>query len=264
MLNAENYETIRIERDGAVVIATLNRPERLNAVSRQMHGELERLPRDLDADPEVRALVITGEGRAFSSGGDFGGGPGGETPQQLSGVFYSARQLVSNWLDCEKPVISAVNGYAMGLGATVALLADVVFASKSAIFADTHVNMGIGAGDGGQLLWPLLIGFSRAKYYMMTGERLTGEEAERIGLVQFVTEDDELMPRALELAHRLANGPAYAISASKVGINQYLKMLASVIMPVSLGMEELSMTKEDHREAVQAFQEKRDPKYTGR
>ncbi len=264
MLDAENYQTILIERDGPVAIATLNRPDRLNAVGGGMHPELERLPRDVDGDPDVRALVITGAGRAFSSGGDFGGGPGADRPQQLSSAFYGARQLVNNWLDCEKPVISAVNGYAMGLGATIALLADVVFAGKSAIFADTHVNMGIGAGDGGQLLWPLLIGFSRAKYYMMTGDRLTGEEAERLGLVQFLTEDDELMPQALELAHRLANGPTYAISASKVGINQYLKMLANVIMPAGLGMEELSMTKDDHREAVQAFQEKRDPKFTGR
>jgi enoyl-CoA hydratase len=211
--------------------------------------------------------VITGAGRAFSSGGDFGGGTTGE-PDPDAPVYVNdmqeARMIVDNMLDCEKPIISAVNGYAMGLGATVALLADVVVAGRSAIFADTHIKMGISAGDGGQVIWPQLIGPSRAKYYLMTGDRISGEEAERIGLATFCVDDDQLMPRALEIAGRLAAGPTYAINASKVAVNKYLKFISNMVLPISLAMEEVSMTKEDHREAVSAFQQKRDPKFTGR
>ena len=126
----------------------------------------------------------------------------------------------------------------MGLGATVALLGDVVFAARSAIFADTHVRMGIAAGDGGQVIWPLLMGVNRAKYYLMTGDRIPAEEAERLGLVNFVVDDDALMERALELADRLAAGPALAISASKVAVNQYMKMVSNLVLPLSLKLEE--------------------------
>ena len=262
MLDQKNYDSILIDRrpDG-VAIATLNRPERLNAVHDPMHAELERLPGDLDRDPDIRVLVVTGAGRAFCAGGDFS--PDRDRSAGIRPVFVNARHLVFNWLDCEKPVISAVNGYAMGLGATVALFADVVIAARSAMFADTHVSMAIGAGDGGGVFWPLLIGPHRAKYYLMTGDRIDAETAQQIGLVQTVVDDDQLMDEALGLAARLAAGPAYAISASKVPINQYLKSVANIVLPQSLAMEEISMMHDDHREAVAAFQEKRTPNYAG-
>ena len=174
-----------------------------------------------------------------------------------------ARQIVDNLLDCEKPVITAVNGYAMGLGATVALLGDVVVAGKSATFADTHVRMGIGAGDGGQVIWPLLMGVNKAKFFLMTGDRLPAEEAERAGLVNFLVEDDQLMKQALEIADRLAAGPGQAIAASKVPINKYIKMVSNLVLPLSLKLEEANMAGEDAREAALAFQEKREPKFTG-
>ena len=126
------------------------------------------------------------------------------------------REIVDHLLDCSIPVISAVKGYAMGLGATVALLADIVVAGKSTTFADTHVKMGIGAGDGGQVIWPLLMGVNRAKYHLMTGDRITGEDAERAGLVNFLVEDDMVLEKGLEVADNLAKGPGLAISASKV------------------------------------------------
>ncbi len=266
MLEQQNYDTILIEkRENGVAVATLNRPDRLNAVGGPMHHELSTLPHDADADPDVRALVITGAGRAFCAGGDFGSDPNlpSKTPEYVNRM-KEARLLVDNWLDCEIPTISAVNGYALGLGCTVALLSDVVIAARSATFGDTHVRMGISAGDGGQVLWPFLIGPSRAKYYLMTGEHIPGEEAYRLGLATFFTEDEELMDRALEIADRLAIGPAYAIAASKVPLNKWLKFVSNLVLPVSLGMEEISMTMEDHREAVAAFQEKREPNFTGR
>lgn len=157
-----------------------------------------------------------------------------------------------------------VNGYALGLGCTLALLSDVVLAARSAVFGDTHVKMGMSAGDGGRVLWPLLMGPARAKYHLMTGERLDAETAERLGLISLVVDDEDLMTRALELAHQLAGGPLYAIMASKVPINKWLKFASNLILPLSLAMEEISMTKDDHAEAVRAFQEKRNPKFTGR
>ena len=261
MLDQDNYQTIVISKRDGVATATLNRPERLNAVNGRMHSELEALPGDLDADPDARVLVITGAGRAFCSGGDFSPDRDRSTEAPTTD---RGRWIVDNMLDCKKPVISAVNGYAIGLGSTIALLADVVIAGRSATFGDTHVQMGIGAGDGGQVIWPLLIGVNRAKYYLMTGEHISAEEAERIGLVNFVVDDGQLMDKAMEAATRLANGPARAISASKVPTNKYIQMVSNMVLPLSLALEEANFATEDHREAVAAFQQKRDPKFTGR
>jgi len=261
VLDPAAYRAIAVERhpDG-VAVATLNRPERLNAVDAVMHRELSTLASDADRDPDVRVLVITGAGRAFCAGGDFSGaGPGGG-----EAMWGEARRIVDALLECRKPVVSAVNGYAMGLGATVALLCDVVVAARSAVFADTHVNMGIGAGDGGQVIWPLLMGVNRAKYYLMTGERLVAEEAERLGLVTFVTDDGQALERALEIARKLAAGPAVAIAASKVPINHWIRAQAAQILPLSLAMEEQCFRTADAAEAVTAFQEKRPPRFTGR
>jgi len=260
MLSQENYRAILIEkRDNGVAIATLNRPEKRNAVDDTLHEELSRLSTDTDDDPEVKVLVITGAGRGFCAGGDFSGGL---TPN--AHMFRVARRIVDNLLDCSKPVITAVNGHAMGLGATLALLGDVVIAARSAQFADTHASMGIAAGDGGQVIWPLLAGVNRAKYYLMTGERLSAEEAERLGLVSFVVDDDQLIDRALRVANRLAAGAGQAIAASKVPINRYIKTVSNVVLPLSLKLEESTMQTEDFREAVIAFLDKRAPKFTGK
>ncbi len=261
-LDPSTYQAIQIDkRANGVVVATLNRPDRLNAVNGTMHTELANIARDADNDDDVKVLVLTGAGRAFCAGGDFGGGD--DAIMGRSGL-KETREIVDHLLDCSIPVVSAVNGYAMGLGATVALLADIVVAGKSTTFADTHVKMGIGAGDGGQVIWPLLMGVNRAKYYLMTGDRISGEEAERAGLVNFLVEDDEILDKALEIADRLAAGPGLAISASKVGINQYIKMVSNLVLPYSFAAEMQTFRSKDAQEAVKAFQEKRDPKFTGR
>lgn len=262
MLDPQSYDAIAIDkRADGVALATLNRPDRLNAVNAAMHTELARLTREADADVDVRVLVLTGAGRAFCAGGDF-------SPQNDredgSGTLREGRQIVDHLLECSKPVISAVNGYAMGLGATVALLADVVYAARSAVFADTHVNMGLGAGDGGQVIWPLLMGVNRAKYYLMTGDRLTAAEAERLGLVNFVVDDGAVVDEALAFGARLACGPGLAISASKVAVNTYIRMISNLVLPLSLSLEGRTLASQDHREAVHAFQEKRDARFTGR
>jgi enoyl-CoA hydratase len=246
-----------------VVVATLNRPDKRNAVDAIMHSELVRLPSDVQRDPAVRVLVITGAGSAFCAGGDFsGGGPAiGAWDGAVADSWTEARLIVDRLLECTKPVIAAVNGPAAGLGATVALLCDVVVAGPEARFGDTHVVMGIAAGDGGQVTWPFLIGLSRAKYYLMTGEFVPAAEAERLGLVTFL--DDDRVGRALAIADRLAAGPAAAISGSKVPINTWLRAQAAQILPLSLAMEDLSFRTADAAEAQAAFREKRPPRFTG-
>jgi enoyl-CoA hydratase len=266
MLLQDNYETMKIERRGnGIAVLTLNRPDRLNAVNARMHAELARFSRDFANDRELRVLILTGEGRAFSAGGDFGPGePFGSDPKGPD-LWTEARQIVDHILECDKPIIAAVNGYAMGLGANVALLCDVVVAGPSSVFADTHVNMGIGAGDGGQLIWPFLIGVNKAKYFLMTGDRVKGKEAQELGLVNFYVENDaDLMPKAMEIAEKLAAGAPQAIAASKMAVNSYLRSVSSMLMPLCLRYEAMTMKTEDHQEAVKAFQEKRAPVFTGK
>ncbi|MGE3595712.1 MAG: enoyl-CoA hydratase-related protein [Dehalococcoidia bacterium] len=261
-LKQENYDQILIEkRPNGVAIATLNQPKKLNAIDPNMHLEVTSLARDFDEDPDVKVLILTGAGRAFCAGGDFSPGrPRFSGPR----IWREARQLVDDFLDCEKPIITAMNGPAMGLGATIALLGDVIIAGRSASIGDTHVRVAMGAGDGGQVYWPLLMGINRAKYYMMTGDVLTAEDAEKLGLVNFVVDDDQLMTRALELADRLAAGPGLAISASKIGINKYIKFVSNLVLPLTLKLQSATLYSEDAEEAIAAFREKRTPKYKGK
>ena len=183
-------------------------------------------------------------------------------PAALS--LEEGRQIVDHLLELRKPIVSAVQGYAMGLGATIALLCDVVVAGRGTVIADTHVRMGVGAGDGGQVIWPLLMGVNRAKWFLMTGERVTGEQLHELGLVNFLVPDDEILKHALACADKLAAGPAQAISASKVPINQYIRMVSNLVLPLSLSLEAQTFRSEDAREAQRAFVEKREPSFTGR
>jgi len=263
MLNQDNYEAILIEKTDGVAVLTLNRPERLNAVNGVLHSELSTIFQDVQADRDVRAAVLTGAGRAFCAGGDFSTGSNMASKTGLT-MMQEARRIVDNLLDCEKPVISAVNGAAAGLGATVALLCDVVIAARNARIGDPHVKMGITAGDGGAVIWPLLVGVNRAKYMLMTGDLIPAEEAFKMGLVNRVVDEGEALPEALALARRLAAGPSFAIQSSKTAVNKLLKAVSNLVLPLSLSLEEASMTKDDHREAVRAFQEKREPRFSGR
>ncbi|MGE3073740.1 MAG: enoyl-CoA hydratase/isomerase family protein [Dehalococcoidia bacterium] len=262
MLRQEDYETIQIEREGSVAILRLNRPERLNAVNGAMHSELMQVFLDVQADTSVRAAVLTGAGRAFCAGGDFGGGANMASKSGLS-MMQEARRIVDNLLDCEKPVVSAVNGAAAGLGATVALLCDVVVASRNARIGDPHVKMGITAGDGGAVIWPLLMGVNRAKYMLMSGDLMGAEEAFAMGLVNKVVDEGEAFPEAMAIAQKLAAGAPYAVQTSKTAVNKFIKAVSNLVLPYSLAVEEVSMRTADHREAVAAFQEKREAKFTG-
>jgi enoyl-CoA hydratase len=263
MLDQQRYETIAIDKHDGVAVLTLNRPERLNAVNGTMHSELMQLFLDIQSDTDVRAAVLTGAGRAFCAGGDFSGA-GRIEPKSGMSLMQEARRIVDNLLDLEKPIIAAVNGHAVGLGATIALTCDVVYAARGAKIGDPHVRMGITAGDGGAVIWPLLVGPNRAKEFLMTGDLITAEEAGAMGLVNHVTDDGQALDEAMALARRLDNGPSYSIQSSKLAVNKAIKLISNTVLPLSLAVEEISMTTEDHREAVRAFQEKREPNFTGR
>lgn len=261
----ERYQSVKVQvRDNGVALCTLNRPEVLNAVNSELHRELEDLFAEIARDFDVKAVVLTGAGRAFCAGGDIRG-MGADNDRRPGGIFDSgARELVANLLSIRQPVIAAVNGPAVGLGATIALLCDVVYMADSARIGDTHVKVGLVAGDGGAVIWPLLVGPARAKEYLMTGDLLDAAEAERVGLVNHVVPADRVVQEALAFADRLAAGATLAIRFTKLSIQRAVLRSAFDSMDISLALEAITGQSRDHQEAVRAFQERRDPKFEGR
>ncbi len=263
-MDYSRYKLIKVEKDGKVAIFTLNRPESLNAINWQLHSELEDIFADVTRDDDVNAVLLTGAGRAFCSGGDVKAMDAGVfEPLKARMPLRNPRRLIHNILEVEQPIIAAVNGHAIGLGATLALFCDIIVASEQAKIGDPHVKVGLVAGDGGAVIWPLLCGLVKAKEYLMTGDLMTAAEAERIGLINYAVPPDEVMPKALELAHRLANGPTRAIRWTKLSCNKRLHDEVSRVLDASLAVESLSMLTEDHKEATRAFAEKREPKFKG-
>lgn len=264
-MDFSHYKTIRAVRDGRILTLVLDGGDGRNAVNLQMHEELAHVFGDAQNDPDSDVVVLTGAGKSFSAGGDLrffrDAKPGHEPPAFLART--DAKRIVFSLLDLEKPIIARVNGPAIGLGATLALLCDVIFASETAVIADTHVLAGIVAGDGGALIWPQLIGYARAKEYLMTGATITGAEAARIGLVNHAVPAERLDEAVREFALRLLAGPQKAIRWTKVSVNIGLKQLATAIMDASLAYEWNTFETKDHREAVNAFLEKRKPDFTG-
>jgi len=264
-MDYSRYQLIKVERDDRVAIFTLNRPESLNAVNPQLHTELEDIFADVARDDDVNVVVLTGAGRAFCSGGDVKGMDARQSgdPVRARMPLRYAKRLIYNMIEVEQPIIAAVNGHAIGLGATLALFCDVIIASENAKFGDPHVKVGLVAGDGGSVIWPLLCGLARAKEYLMTGDLMSATEAERIGLINHVVPLNEVMPKAMELAHRLANGPTRAIRWTKLACNKRLRDEVNLVLDASLAVETLSMLTEDHKEAARAFTEKRTPEFKG-
>jgi enoyl-CoA hydratase len=259
-----DYRAIEFRRDGKVLQATFNRPDTLNAVDSDLHHDLNRLFGDVADDAETHVLVITGAGRAFSAGGDI------EQMQKLIDrpeLFVddmgAAKRLIFSMLDCPKPVIAKVNGHAMGLGATLALFSDIIIAASHAKIGDPHVSVGYVAGDGGAVIWPQLIGYARAKQYLLTGDHLLAEEAAQIGLINRAVPAGELDKVVDDFAQRLANGASKAVQWTKLSINIGLKQVATAVLDASMAYEALSNNTKDHAEAVAAFREKRQPRFTG-
>ena len=255
------YRHLIVDKQDGIARITMNRPEVYNATNGRLHYELGRIWQDLGADHEVRVAIITGAGKAFSAGGDLDLIENflGDAPA-IANTMKEASDIVYNIINLEKPVISAINGIAVGAGLAVALMADISIASEEARFTDGHIRLGVGAGDHSVIIWPLLCGMARAKRYLLTADFLDAKEAERIGLVSMVVPHEQLMSTAMEFAHKLAEGPQSAIRWTKRALNQWLRMMGPAF-DYSLATEMLGFFGPDVREGLQALREKRQPNF---
>jgi len=247
---------LRIEADGPVRILTMNNPEMRNAFVDDLHHAMSDVWEHLGEDPQVRAVVLTGAGKAFSAGGNV---PGFirdyEDPEHRRKSLRMARRLLDSMLSFHKPVIAAINGPAVGLGCSVAVSCDIVLMADTAFIADTHVAIGLVAGDGGAVLWPLAMGFLKAKELLFTGDRITAEQAVELGLANRVVPADDLMTEALALAHRLAAQPPQALQETKRAVNLHLQQAANLVAPFALAAEGESFATEDIRRTIEGFKQ---------
>src|SRR5271156_5338822 len=256
------YQFLLFERpaDG-VLLVRINRPDKLNATHERLHWELSRVWLDIGGDPETKVAVITGAGKAFSVGGDL------DMIERMKGnaagvaqAWREAGDIVYSMINLDKPIISAINGVAVGAGLAVALLADISIASETMRITDGHLRLGVAAGDHAVIIWPLLCGMARAKYYLLTADFLDGKEAERIGLVSLCVPADQLMNRAMEVARKIARGPQQAARLTKRALNNWVKTFGPHF-DASLAFEMLGFFSEDVKEGVNALKEKRQPQF---
>jgi enoyl-CoA hydratase len=252
---------MRFERHEDGVLEMVFDGPNLNAVDARVHAELPKVWNVIDNDPETRVLLVRGEGRAFSAGGSFD-----LVEEQIDDyaarlrVYYETRDLVSNMINCKKPVVSAIHGPAVGAGLTVGMLADISIAARGAKIVDGHTRIGVAAGDHASMVWPLLCGMAKAKYYLMACKPISGEEAERIGLVSLCVDDDQLLSKAREIARDLAKGAQESIGLTKYSMNGWYRQ-AMPIFDTSLALEFLGFGGPEVKEGVKAHRERRPPKF---
>lgn len=263
-----DYQHLQVEVADKVATVTLNRPEARNAINQRLIRELRRIWDDLADDMRVNAVVLTGAGRYFSVGGDvkmMSERPGGDVLEE--GEVHDpmvSRRIVNRQLELDKPIVCAINGDCIGLAATHALLCDITVMSEDARIGDSHVNKaGLVAGDGGTVIWPLLVGVNKAKEYLMRGTLIKGREAERIGLVNHCVPAADVLATARAIAQELADGPTWAIRWTKLSINQIVKDRANRLLEASMALEQVTFATADHQEATLSFKEKRKPKFGG-
>lgn len=264
MTKYDHYKTMTFSLENRVITVTLNNPDKLNIFTEEMEFELSQFLVDGAFDKDFDIAVLTGAGRAFSAGGDVENWmlKNVEDPGRVDHAL--SKRLIFALLDFTKPLIAKVNGHAIGLGATCALFCDVIFASEKAKFADPHVKMGLSAGDGGAIIWPQLIGYARAREFLMTGELIPAPRAAEMGLINYSLPPEELDKAVDDFVRKLQNGALVAICATKKTVNLGLKHVASAVMDASIAYETLTVATKDHAEAVHAFLEKREPKFIGR
>jgi len=245
---------VLLEQDGPVAVITLNNPDERNAFLDDMHEALREIWWHLAFDRTVRAAVITGAGSAFSAGGniptfirDY------DDAEHRRMSLWGARRLMEAIIEFPKPLVAAVNGPAVGLGCSVAVSSDIVLIAESAFMADTHVNIGLVAGDGGAALWPLMMGFLRAKEYLLTGERIPAAKAVELGLASRVVADDQLMAEAMTLAHKLAAQPPQAMQETKRAINLHAQAAITLVAPFACAAETESFASDEIRKTIETF-----------
>jgi enoyl-CoA hydratase len=264
-VTSDDFETLQLDREGAVLRVRIAHPtSAVNAVDERLHRDLAALFARLRREREARAVVLVGRPRAFSAGGDFAWFPTLQDPARLDDLRRDAKQLIWDLLDVELPIVAAVNGHAMGLGASIALLCDVILMADTATIGDPHVKVGLVAGDGGAAIWPLAVGPARAKQYLLTGDPLSAAEAERIGLVNRVVPAADVEREAMAFAARLAAGAPLAVRYTKLAVNKLVKDALNVAFDVSTALELVTFKSEDHREALAALGAKRPPVFKGR
>ena len=260
-MSYEDYQRLRFDRPHPRVLRITMDNGRMNTADAAMHAELVRIWREVDADDGVNCAVITGAGKTFSAGGDFGMVRDiMESFEARTRAWREARDIVYNIVNCRKPVVSAMRGVAVGAGLVCGILADVSIATPDCRITDGHTRLGVAAGDHAAIIWPLLCGMAKAKYYLLTCDRLEGTEAERIGLVSLVAEDAALDGRAVEVAARLAEGAQGAIRWTKYALNNWLRQ-AGPSFDASLAMEFMGFSGPEAREGLQSFLDKRPSKF---
>ena len=252
--------TLNRHPDGILEIV-MGAPGKLSTADHEMHRELAEIWRAVDADPDARVAIIRGEGKGFSAGGDLGLVEDMANDFEVRArVWREARDLVYNVINCSKPIVSAMHGPAVGAGLVAGLLADISIAARNARIIDGHTRLGVAAGDHAAIVWPLLCGMAKAKYYLMLCDAVSGEEAERIGLVSLTVDEADLLPKAFDVARRLANGSQSAIRWTKYSLNNWLRM-AGPIFDQSIALEMLTFMDEDVREGMAAIRDKRAPRF---
>jgi enoyl-CoA hydratase len=259
------YDMLDVTLDDGVLRLTLNRPEKRNIIDDPVNAQLSDAFQDATFDERVRAVVLAGEGPSFCGGGDFAQMRRKvEDPGLFFKGIWNSRRLVYTVLDCPKPTVAKLHGHAMGLGATLPLLCDLVVAVDDTKIADPHVNIGLVAGDGGALIWPQMMGYAKARKFLLLGEPILGKEAAELGLIaESAPTFDEMTQIAERWIDKLANGAGQSIYGTKMTINQPLRQLAQGMMDTGMAYEGLSNISKDHAEAITAISEKRKPSFTG-
>lgn len=257
-------ETISLDRDGHVLIATIDNPDSpVNAVDGRLHHDFGELFRILKQEDEARAVLLTGTGRAFSAGGDMEWFPTLRSPDRLHALRREGRQIIWDQLDVEIPIVCGLNGPAVGLGASIALMCDLIVMAESAAIIDPHVQVGLVAGDGGAAIWPLLLGPLAAKRHLMLGEPMRADEALRLGVAAEVCDAGEIGPVARRWADRLAAQAPLALQGTKIAVNAQLRQALLISFDLSTALEMPCFHSDDHAEAVAAFIDKRVPTFKG-
>lgn len=260
----QNYETLGFDYEGRVLTVTIDAPGPVNAVNDALHSELARVFIDLQSDQDCDIIVLTGSGRTFCAGGDMDWFQEMiDDPGKFRAIGPDAKRIVFSLLDLEKPIICRLNGAAAGLGASVALLCDIIVASDDAVIGDPHVKVGLVAGDGGAVIWPQLIGYARAKEFLLTGELLSASRAAEIGLINYAVPKKELDAKVADMVSRIAANPRWAVRWTKTATNLPLKEIAHRVMDAAIAYETITNLTDDRQEAVRAFVEKRRPTFTG-
>tara|TARA_B100000586_G_scaffold71965_2_gene50468 strand:- start:2089 stop:2883 length:795 start_codon:yes stop_codon:yes gene_type:complete len=261
-MDYKKYKDLTVKKADRILTITLNRPDDLNAVSEDLHNDLSTIFIDTEFDDDVDVVILTGAGKAFCAGGDLkwllrvhG------NPVETAYTINHDRKIQNAMLDMEKPIIAKVNGPAIGLGCSLALFCDFIYATPRSKFADPHVSVGLVAGDGGCVIWPQLIGYARAKKYLLTGAQIGAEEALDIGLITEVIEEDKINEEVQALAERLRDGAKYSIRWTKTSINAGLKIMANSIIDRAAAFENITQLMEDHKIALEAFAKKEQPKF---